>query len=89
MLLIDTKDERAARWYESYGVLQIPKSPLSLVLSYAVFIVAMRMVGAPILWRQTLTGLRHTALAQSDRRQVKVVLVIAGGVGTSIDRRTI
>ena len=37
LLLIDAKDERAANWYKSYGALEIPRMPLSLVLPYAVF----------------------------------------------------
>jgi len=42
LLLIDAKDARAADWYKSYGAVEIPRSPLSLVLPYAVFIDAMR-----------------------------------------------
>ena len=34
-LLIDAKNERAARWYESYGALPKLDAPLSLVLPLA------------------------------------------------------
>jgi len=36
VLLIDAKDERAARWYQSYGALGLDDAPLSLVLPLAV-----------------------------------------------------
>lgn len=49
LLLIDAKDRRAADWYKSYGAIEIPKTPLSLVLPYAVFIEAMEQAGRPIL----------------------------------------
>ncbi len=35
-LLIDAKNEQAARWYESYGALALGDAPLSLVLPLAV-----------------------------------------------------
>jgi GNAT superfamily N-acetyltransferase len=35
-LLIDAKNERAARWYESYGALAMDDAPLTLVLPLAV-----------------------------------------------------
>ncbi len=35
-LLIDAKNDRAARWYESYGAIRMDDSPLSLVLPLAV-----------------------------------------------------
>ena len=35
-LLIDAKNERAARWYQSYGALALDDAPLSLVLPLAV-----------------------------------------------------
>ena len=34
-LLIDAKNGRAARWYESYGALRLDDAPLSLVLPLA------------------------------------------------------
>jgi GNAT superfamily N-acetyltransferase len=49
LLLIDAKDRRAADWYKSYGALEIPKAPLSLVLPYTVFIDAMKQAGIPVL----------------------------------------
>jgi GNAT superfamily N-acetyltransferase len=49
LLLIDAKDQRAADWYKSYGALEIPKAPLSLVLPYAIFIDVMKQAGTPIL----------------------------------------
>lgn len=49
LLLIDAKDQRAADWYRSYGALEIPKMPRSLVLPYAVIIEVMRQAGAPIV----------------------------------------
>lgn len=47
MLLIDAKDRRAAEWYRSYGALELPNAPLSLVLPYAVFIEALRRAERP------------------------------------------
>jgi GNAT superfamily N-acetyltransferase len=35
-LLIDAKDDRAARWYEAHGALPLLDAPLSLVLPFAV-----------------------------------------------------
>ena len=49
LLMIDAKDEQAADWYKSYGALEIPKTPLSLVLPYTVFLAAMEQAGNPIL----------------------------------------
>jgi hypothetical protein len=34
-LLIDAKNEEAARWYEGYGALVLDDAPLSLVLPLA------------------------------------------------------
>lgn len=41
-LLIDAKNERAARWYESYGSLRLEDTPLSLVLPLALAADAIR-----------------------------------------------
>lgn len=41
-LLIDAKNDRAARWYESYGALAMDDAPLSLVLPLAVGLDALR-----------------------------------------------
>jgi len=49
LLVIDAKDQRAADWYKSYGALELPKAPLSLVLPYSVFLDAMKQAGKPIL----------------------------------------
>lgn len=47
MLLIDAKDQHAAGWYKSFGALELPNAPLSLVLPYAVFIDALRRAEKP------------------------------------------
>jgi len=44
-LLIDAKNDRAARWYKSYGALGLVDSPLSLVLPLAVAADALRRGG--------------------------------------------
>lgn len=36
-LLIDAKDERAARWYARFGAIPTPDAPLTLVLPFATF----------------------------------------------------
>jgi GNAT superfamily N-acetyltransferase len=41
-LLIDAKNDRAARWYESHGALVLADAPLSLVLPLAVAADAIR-----------------------------------------------
>jgi GNAT superfamily N-acetyltransferase len=41
-LLIDAKNDRAARWYESYGALRLDDAPLSLVLPLAVAVDALK-----------------------------------------------
>jgi hypothetical protein len=41
-LLIDAKNDRAARWYESHGGLVLADAPLSLVLPLAVAADAIR-----------------------------------------------
>jgi hypothetical protein len=33
-LLIDAKDDQAARWYEGYGAIRLDDAPLSLVLPF-------------------------------------------------------
>ena len=37
VLIIDAKDERAARWYARYGAVPLHHSPLTLVMSLATF----------------------------------------------------
>jgi GNAT superfamily N-acetyltransferase len=44
-LLIDAKNDRAARWYESYGALRLLDAPLSLVLPLAVAADALKRGG--------------------------------------------
>jgi hypothetical protein len=41
-LLIDAKNERAARWYASYGALALFDAPLSLLLPFAVAVDALK-----------------------------------------------
>jgi GNAT superfamily N-acetyltransferase len=41
-LLINAKNERVARWYESYGAVALTDAPLSLVLPFAVAADALR-----------------------------------------------
>ncbi len=44
-LLIDAKDERAAKWYASYGAARLADAPLSLVLPLATIKAALEAVG--------------------------------------------
>jgi GNAT superfamily N-acetyltransferase len=44
-LLIDAKNDRAARWYKSYGALRLNDAPLSLVLPLATAADALRRGG--------------------------------------------
>lgn len=44
-LLIDAKNDRAARWYETYGALVLADAPLSLVLPLAVAAAALERGG--------------------------------------------
>jgi len=44
-LLIDTKDERAAKWYTSYGALPLADAPLSLLLPLATVQAALEASG--------------------------------------------
>lgn len=46
-LLIDAKDERAARWYEGYGAIRLADAPLSLVLPLATLRAAISTTPAP------------------------------------------
>jgi hypothetical protein len=48
LLVIDAKDQRAADGYKSYGALELPKAPLSLVLPYSVFLDVMKQAGKSI-----------------------------------------
>lgn len=40
-LMIDAKDERAAKWYQLYGAVSLNDAPLSLLMPYALFKKAM------------------------------------------------
>ena len=46
-LLIDAKDERAARWYASYGAIPLLDAPLSLLLPLATVQKALEASGKP------------------------------------------
>lgn len=48
-LLIDAKDEAAARWYGAYGAVPLDDRPLSLVIPYAAFNQARIAAGLPPL----------------------------------------
>jgi hypothetical protein len=41
-LLIDAKNDRAAKWYESYGAMRLTDAPLSLVLLLATAAAALK-----------------------------------------------
>lgn len=49
LLLINAKDQQAAKWYKSFGAVELPKAPLRLVLPYSVFIEVMKQAGKEIL----------------------------------------
>ena len=42
VLIIDAKNERAARWYVSYGAVPLSGKPLTLVMSLASFAAALK-----------------------------------------------
>jgi ribosomal protein S18 acetylase RimI-like enzyme len=44
-LLIDAKNDRAARWYESYGAMGLLDTPLSLVIPLATIEAALKAAG--------------------------------------------
>jgi len=45
VLIIDAKNERAARWYTSYGAVPLSNKPLTLVMSLATFAAGLRAAG--------------------------------------------
>ena len=45
VLIIDAKNERAARWYASYGAAALGKKPLMLVMSLATFGAELKAAG--------------------------------------------
>jgi hypothetical protein len=46
-LLIDAKDDAAARWYQLYGAMPLDDRPLSLVIPYVEFNRARVAAGLP------------------------------------------
>ncbi len=44
-ILIDAKNDRAARWYESYGVMSLLDTPLSLVIPLSTIEAALKAAG--------------------------------------------
>lgn len=49
-VMIDAKDERAARWYASYGAVRLNDAPLSLLLPYGLLVAALRKAGKEEEW---------------------------------------
>ncbi|MGH6677893.1 MAG: GNAT family N-acetyltransferase [Bradyrhizobium sp.] len=49
-LLIDAKDDAAAKWYSRYGAVKLDDRPRSLVITYAEFNKARVAAGLPPLW---------------------------------------
>ena len=45
VLIIDAKNDRAARWYASYGAIPLTDRPLTLVMSLATFAVELKAAG--------------------------------------------
>lgn len=45
VLIIDAKNERAARWYASYGAVPLNNKPLTLVMSLATFAADLKAAG--------------------------------------------
>jgi hypothetical protein len=45
VLVIDAKNERAARWYASYGAVPLLDAPLSLLLPLATMEAALKCAG--------------------------------------------
>lgn len=45
VLIIDAKNNRAARWYASYGAVALAKRPLTLVMSLATFAGGLKVAG--------------------------------------------
>ncbi len=45
LLIIDAKNERAAKWYASYGAVPLNNRPLTLVMSLATFAAELKAVG--------------------------------------------
>jgi GNAT superfamily N-acetyltransferase len=47
VLIIDAKNERAARWYMDYGAIPLTERPLTLVMSLATFAAELKAAGQP------------------------------------------
>jgi hypothetical protein len=45
VLIIDAKNDRAARWYASYGAVPLSGKPLALVMSLASFAADLKAAG--------------------------------------------
>jgi GNAT superfamily N-acetyltransferase len=45
VLIIDAKNERAARWYSNYGAVPLSRKPLTLVMSLATFAAGLKAAG--------------------------------------------
>jgi hypothetical protein len=45
VLIIDAKNDRAARWYASYGAAPLSNRPLTLVMSLAMFAADLKAAG--------------------------------------------
>ena len=45
VLIIDAKNDRAARWYASYGAVPLSGKPLTLVMSLASFVADLKAAG--------------------------------------------
>ena len=64
-LLIDAKNERAAKWYSSYGAISLEDAPLSLLLPLATI-----SSGAQVRWQTRLSVAPH--LTNLSRRGMRV-----------------
>jgi hypothetical protein len=45
ILIIDAKDDRAAKWYAGYGAVPLKDTPLTLVMALATLEAALRKAG--------------------------------------------
>ncbi|MEO7144533.1 MAG: GNAT family N-acetyltransferase, partial [Bryobacteraceae bacterium] len=45
VLIIDAKNDRAARWYTNYGAVPLSKKPPTLVMSLATFAADLKAAG--------------------------------------------
>ena len=49
-MMIDAKDEKAARWYISFGAVPLNDAPLALLLPYSLLLAALRKAGKEEEW---------------------------------------